>query len=76
LLEIKGNRKNVGVWSPSCAQHCFAHTIQSWNSPNYVVNGRTLNQAIKRFIDNPNEAEWLLDTVAWPGNAGCNGLSS
>ena len=31
-------------------------------------------QAIKRFVDQPMDAPWLLDDSEWPNNVGCNGI--
>lgn len=36
----------------------------------------TLSDALDRFFKDPENAPWLLDEMAWPGNAGCSGLAS
>ena len=71
---IRNGRKDVGIWGPACVQHGF-EDHPSYNSKNFKVNDRTLMNAIERFLENPYEAEWLLDESIWPGNQGCSGLS-
>jgi len=36
LNKIKGTRKDVGVWAPSCVQHGFTD-MSSFNDPKYKV---------------------------------------
>lgn len=35
---MKGNRTDVGLWAPACAQHGFSD-IPSFNDDNYKVKG-------------------------------------
>lgn len=73
---MKHGRKNVGIWGPACVQHSFQHKSKSYNSQNFVVNGKTLMEALEIFFNNPDEAPWLLDERPWPENVGCSGLTS
>lgn len=76
MNKIKGNRKDVGVWGPACVQHGFSSPGTSYNTEYYTVNGLTLMKAIEKFLDNPNEAPWLLDEIVWPNNKGCSGINN
>ena len=50
MNKIKTGRKDVGAWGPACVQHSYAYK-EAFNSEKYVVNGLTLMEGIKRFID-------------------------
>ena len=60
LEAIRNSRTDVGVWSPACVKHCFAHTY-AFNSNKYTVNGITLYTALIKFIQQPKNAPWLMD---------------
>jgi len=40
MLKIKGNRKDVGAWSPACIQHGFIQD-KSFTSQNYKIPSGT-----------------------------------
>jgi len=78
IKQIKGNRKDVGLWSPSCAQHGFTDD-PTFANPNFRVpsgTGKMVHEAIQEFLDNPNNAPWYLDEVPWPYNTNCNGITT
>jgi len=60
---MRGDRKDVGLWAPSCIQHGFTDT-SSFTDTKYRVpsgNGPRAFEAIQQFLDNPNQAPWYLD---------------
>lgn len=72
---VKMGRKNIGIWGPACVQHGF-ESYASYNNSDYMVNNTTLMQAIENFLNNQNNAQWLLDERKWPENKGCSGLQN
>ena len=76
---MKGGRKTVGVWGPACVFHAFLDQ-DSYDSSKFKVPDKTgleLYEAISKFLEDPDNAPWLLDEGQWPSNnTGCNGLSS
>ena len=77
IEQLKGTRKDVGVWGPSCAQHGFTDQ-PSFTDPRYRVpsgTGPMAFEAIQQFLDDPDNAPWHLDQVPWPQNSGCSGQS-
>jgi len=60
---MKGNRKDVGVWGPACAQHgySFDNTITNSNYKVPTTTGKKLYEAIDMFLQNPNDPPFLLD---------------
>lgn len=78
LYKLKNNRKDVGVWGPSCAQHGFS-CGDALNDTNYRVpsgTGKLLYEVINDFLEDPDNAPWYLDEEQWPANEGCKGKSS
>ena len=77
IYKIKGNRKNVGVWGPACVQHGFLDE-KSFKNQSYKVptdTGYKLYDAVTKFVEDPENAPWLLDEGLWPSNnTGCNGI--
>lgn len=74
---MKKGREDVSFWGPACVQH--GYSLNSLNSNNFLApdgNGQTLDEAIRKFLDNPTKSEWLLDYEEWPNNKGCSGVSS
>ena len=49
---MKGNRKDVGVWGPACAQHgySFDNTITNSNYKVPTTTGKKLYEAIDMFL--------------------------
>lgn len=48
FMKIRGSRKDIGAWMPSCAQHGFTDT-PDFNDPHYMIpsgNGITVAMAI------------------------------
>ena len=77
LKKMKGDRKDVGLWGPACAQHGFSDT-DTFTDTNFRVpsgTGPMVSEAIKQFIDDPYNAPWYLDENPWPSNTGCSGIS-
>lgn len=70
---MRGNRTDIGFWSPSCVQHGYSDE-SSYNNQSYKVNGMTLAAAVQEFLDNPNSAKVYVDTKSWPANVGCSGI--
>lgn len=70
---MKKVKSNVGLWSPACVQHGYSDEFW-FNDEHYKVNGSKLSEAVQRFIDNPDNPEWLYDAGPWPSNAGCSGI--
>lgn len=75
LKTMKGNRSDIGLWSPACVQHGFSDE-RSFTDEHFKVKGVGLAEAVQRFLDNPTEAPWLVDEDPWPSNSGCSGLST
>lgn len=77
LYKLKGNRSEVGVWAPSCAQHGFSDSPSFLNDRFRVPSrsGIMVGEVIAEFLKDPWHARWDMDTVAWPNNQGCNGIS-
>lgn len=78
IFKIKGNRKDVGAWAPSCVQHGFTD-MGSFTDPRFQipsVNGPMVYEAMREFLDNPSEAKMYIDQVPWPYNTACSGLTS
>lgn len=77
IKQVRGGRKDVGVWGPACVQHGFSDSI-SYNSNEYRVPttiGDELEDSIKMFLEYPGPDSWKLEEIAWPQNRGCNGKS-
>jgi len=75
MLNIK---QNTGIWSPACVQHGFSDN-PSLNNPSYKVPsqiGKGMVETIKEFLENPLNPPKYTDTVNWPDNKGCNGISN
>lgn len=66
LKSMRNIKKDVGIWGPACVQHSFAHITNSYNSPNYKVQGVTLMKGLEMFLENPVSPPWLLDEIPWP----------
>lgn len=78
IKQIKRDRKDVGVWGPSCSQHGFIDT-DTFTDTNFRVptgSGPMVHEAIQQFLDDPDNAPWYLDEVDWPLNVGCSGKKS
>jgi hypothetical protein len=75
---MKGKRKDVGGWGPSCVQHGYSSSASLTGSSFRVPSdtGLTLNDVIGIFLRNPSETPWLIETIQWPGNQGCSGLGN
>lgn len=78
LFKIKGTRKDVGIWSPSCVQHGFTDTSSFTDARVAIpsVNGPTVAEAIAEFLKDPYNAKVYLDQVPWPYNSACNGIQN
>jgi hypothetical protein len=73
---MRGQRRDVGAWGPSCVQHGFID-VGSLTSNNFKVPysiGPTLNDVIGSFLRNPSLTPWLIEKVKWPDNRGCAGM--
>lgn len=49
LKQLKRQRKDVGLWSPACSQHCFTGT-KTFTDPNFKVptgTGKMVYEAIQ-----------------------------
>ena len=70
LKKIKGDRKDVGLWGPSCAQHGFTDDPTFTNSNFRIPSGTgpMVHEAIQQFLDDPDNAPWYMDEVPWPYN--------
>jgi hypothetical protein len=68
LISMKGQRKDVGGWGPSCVQHGFIDVPTLTNSSFKVPSstGPTLNDVIRIFLVNPEQSPWLIEKVKWP----------
>jgi len=78
VKELRANRKDVGLWAPSCAQHGYTDT-DTFTDPNFRVpsgSGVMVYEAIREFLRDPKNAPWYMDEVGWPYNAGCSGLTA
>lgn len=78
LLSMIKTKPKTGVWSPSCVQHGYTDS-PSFNSDNYRIpsgTGKSIPETIKEFLDNPDKPPVVIDSVNWPDNKGCNGLSN
>jgi hypothetical protein len=78
LNEMRGNRTDVGGWGPACVQHGFM-PYGSLTNNSYMVparTGRTLDDVIGMFLEDPSSTPWLIESVSWPGNSGCSGSTS
>jgi hypothetical protein len=74
---MKGQRKDVGAWGPSCVQHGYV-SYPSLTSENFKIptaTGLTLNDAIGMFLNDPLSSPWLIEDLVWPANRGCSGLN-
>jgi hypothetical protein len=59
---MKGNRKDVGSWGPSCVQHGYI-SYPSLTSTSFRIptgSGLTLNNVIDIFLANPESTPWLI----------------
>ena len=68
----------TGVWAPACVQHGFTDTF-SFNDTRYRIPSETgpmIFEVIKNFLDNQENPPVHMDTVDWPNNKGCSGLSN
>lgn len=77
LEEMIRTKPHTGLWSPSCVQHGYTDS-PSFNDPRYKVPGLTgkgIPETITEFLANPEKPPIVVDTVNWPDNKGCNGLS-
>ena len=73
---IKGNRTDVGVWSPSCVQHGFGDQ-PAFNNDAYRIptgTGLKMSDAIAEFLADPTNAKSHMDDIPWPLNKGCCGM--
>jgi hypothetical protein len=55
LLQLRRERKDVGLWAPACAQHGFTDT-DTFTDGNFRVpsgTGPKVWEAIKEFLDDP-----------------------
>ena len=66
-------RNNVGIWGPACVQHGFTQ-VSSFNNPNFKVSGQMVHEAIEKFMEDPENAEWHIEDEPWPSNKGCSGI--
>lgn len=56
IEQIKGERKDVGAWVPSCVQHGFTD-MNSFTDPRFRIpsaNGPMVSLAIAEFLANPS----------------------
>jgi len=63
LKKMRNGRKDVGLWSPACAQHGFSE-FHSLNDTNFRVpsgTGKMLYEAINEFLADPDNAPWYMD---------------
>lgn len=77
IIKIKANRKDVGLWAPSCVQHGYTDTT-TFTDPRFQIpsaNGPTVSEAISQFLENPDSPPWYMDQVPWPYNSGCSGIT-
>lgn len=56
-------RKDIGAWGPACVQHGYISyssvTSNSFRIPQET--GLTLNNVIDIFLNNPEQAPWLIE---------------
>ena len=72
LQNFKGDRNDVGIWGPVCAQHGFTDD-PTFTNPDFKVGGMMVYEAIAEFLASPDDAKWRLEKDAWPSNKGCSG---
>ena len=61
------------VWAISCSTHMYLQFDDFYDSPNQKVPGVTgykLREAVEKFVLE-GEKIYMVDDVAWPGNALC-----
>lgn len=78
LNEMITIKPQTGLWAPSCVQHGYTDS-PSFNDPRYKIPGlvgKSIPETIVEFLENPEKPPIVIDSVDWPGNKGCNGLSN
>lgn len=70
---MKSKKQDLGLWAPACVQHGFSDE-SPFNDFHYQVGNLKVSEAVQRFIDNPQNPEWLYDAEPWPSNNGCSGI--
>ena len=62
--------KSFSAWLPACVTHCFDDKLNSQNWEVPQNSGMTVSEAVKAFLQNPEERKIYVDEGYWPSSNG------
>lgn len=71
IMKEVERRNNFSAWLISCVKHCFDDKLHDTNWEVPENSGITVNEAIRRFLEEPENKQVYLDVDEWPENSNC-----